>query len=657
MSIDQVLEALEQLLPSGRLGPIEELVLHQSWLGRTYSEMAQDSGYGSNYLKEVGSQLWQDVSAALGQRVTKKNLHLVLNQRQQNRAEPQKSQRQQEFQPDFRTAEDYLARTVETGIDLPGSPLPAGYLLYVDRPPIEEITCAEISKPGCVIRLRAPSKMGKSSLLNRIVAHARTQGYQTVNLDFKEADETIFASLDKFLRWFCANISRQLNLNPRLEDFWDEDMGSKVSCKIYLEGYLLEQINSPLVIVLNEVNRVFEHPTIAQDFLPMLRFWHEQAKQDKTWQKLRLVLAHTTEIYVPLKLNQSPFNIGLVITLPPFTLKQVQDLAQRYGLDCAMDEEGTQTLAPLWKMVGGHPYLISLAFYHLSQRRMTLTEILQSAPTLTGIYSYHLRNHLTLIREEPQLVSALQRVVASSESMQLDANVAYKLESMGLIRLDGNQARPNCELYRLYFREQLGEENWIDTHSKQLEQAQKIQHLGNIDKLTQLPDRISFNQYFQANWQQWDKENSLISLLVCQIDYFKFFQDAYGEEAGDSCLKLVASTICECVGHKSTFVARYGWMEFAVVLIQIDPRIACRIAENIRANVKALGLLHDQSKIDGFPAQVVTVSVGVASQIPNPQTSPAMLIAAAEEALGQAKRQGCDRVSVLTRGLGASEAL
>lgn len=644
-SVDQVLEALEQLLPPGRLGPIEELVLRQSWLGKTYSEMAQDSGYGSDYIKEIGSLLWQELSAALGQRVTKKNLHLVLNQLQQNQAGQERSQSQQEVQPDFETADDYLAPTVETAIDFPGSPLPFGSLLYVDRPPIEQITCAEISKPGCVIRLKAPSKMGKSSLLNRLVAHAKAQQYQTVYLDFQEADETIFASLDKFLRWFCANISRQLNLNPRLDDYWDEDMGSKVSCKIYLEGYLLEQVNSALVIVLNKVNRVFEHPTIAQDFLPMLRSWHEQARQDRKWQKLRLVLAHATEIYAPLKLNQSPFNVGLAITLPPFTLEQVQDLAQRYGLDWVTDEQGAQRLASLLAMVGGHPYLVSLAFYHLSRGRMTLEALLQSAPTQAGIYSYHLLNYLTLVREKPQLVSALQRVVTAGESVQLDAIAAYKLESLGLIQLDGNQASPSCELYRLYFREQLEKENCIDTCLEQLEPPRKIQYLG-IDKLTQLPDKSSFNQYLEANWQQWERENSLISLLICEIDYFKFFKDAYGDEAGDSCLQLVASTICECVGHKSTFVARYGWTEFAIVLLQIDPRIAFRIAENIRASVKALALVHDRSKVDGFPAQVVTVSLGVASQTPNPQTSPAMLTAAAEEALVQAKRQGCDQ----TRG-------
>ena len=121
--------------------------------------------------------------------------------------------------------------------------------------------------------------MGKSSLLHRVIAHTQAHNYQTVYIDFQEADNVVFTSLDKFLRWFCANISRQLHLTPKIDDYWDEDMGSKVSCKIYFETYLLPQIYSPMVLALNEVNRIFEYPTIARDFLPMLRFWHEVAQQ------------------------------------------------------------------------------------------------------------------------------------------------------------------------------------------------------------------------------------------------------------------------------------------------------------------------------------------------------------------------------------------
>ena len=451
-TIEQVLENVERILQPKQLGPIERFVFRQSWSGQTYSEMAKVSSYGSEYMKEVGYQLWQHLSRAYGERVTKKNLHLVLSQYQQDKA----GQHEDHFQSEIREdSTEELPRLAVRSIDFPGSPLSLNSPFYIDRPPVEELVRTEIGQPGSLIWIKAPKKMGKSSLLNRTIAHARVQGYQAVQLDFQEADLAVFASLDKFLRWFCINVSRQLNLAPNLDEYWNAEMGSKVSCKLYFEWYLLQQINGPIVLALNEVNRVFEHPQIAQDFLSMLRFWHEQAKQDKIWEKLRLVVVHTTEVYIPLQLNQSPFNVGLAISLPPFTLEQVQDLAQRYGLGWAADEIGAKHLASLHAMVGGHPYLVSLALYHLHRREKTLTQLLQAAPTPSGIYSHHLREYLTLLQGEPQAASALQQIVTVDESVQLDAIAAHKLESMGLVQLDGNWAKSSCELYRLYFHQQL----------------------------------------------------------------------------------------------------------------------------------------------------------------------------------------------------------
>ena len=78
----------------------------------------------------------------------------------------------------------------------------------------------------------------------------------------------------------CANISLKLDLKPMLDDYWDEDIGSKVSCTIYLKMHILKTLNTPLVLALNEVNKIFEYPQIAQDFFPLLRSWHEEAKQN-----------------------------------------------------------------------------------------------------------------------------------------------------------------------------------------------------------------------------------------------------------------------------------------------------------------------------------------------------------------------------------------
>lgn len=454
--MEELLDAVEKILQNRPLDSIQWFVLYQSWLGKTYDEMAQGTGYGSNYIKQIGSQLWQDLSQAAGERITKKNLHLVLSKYLQGITEQQNQPQEQQPDTKFRFTRLYPNLFSPGKMEFPSGPLPINSSLYINRPPLEELICSELIQPGCLIRIKAPKKMGKSSLLNRMIAYAKEQNYQVVYLDFQEADEEVFVSLDKFLRWFCIYVTRQLNLFPCLDDFWDIEMGSKVSCKIYFEAYLLQYIaENPVVLALNEVQRVFEHPNIAQDFLPMLRFWHEQAKQDCIWQKLRMVVVHTTEIYVPLKLNQSPFNVGITITLPPFTPKQVQDLALRYGLEWAVSPEEEKRLESLQAMVGGHPYLVSLALYHLSRQEITLEMLLETASTPMGIYTQHLRELLNLLQKEPELMPAMQQVIASNEKVELDAIAAYKLESMGLVQLNGNQACVMCELYRLYFSHQL----------------------------------------------------------------------------------------------------------------------------------------------------------------------------------------------------------
>lgn len=488
MSIDEALEAIEQILLLRQLSPIERFVFQQSWLGRNYHDMAQECSYGTTYIKEIGSQLWQDLSKAVGERVSKKNLHLVLGQYKRHLAEHNHRKAFANIDKDVASDIDACLNhsddlgngaTVNSNIDahisitrrtkfngkpshlsqleFPSGCVPLNSPLYIQRPPIEDLVFAEIQQLGSALRIRAPKNMGKSSLLVRILAHASAQGYKTVFIDFQEADGDALKSLDRLLRWFCINVSRQLELEPLLADYWDESMGSKVSCKIYFESYLLSQIRSPIVLALNEVNRIFEHPSIAHDFLSMLRLWYEQARQNSSWRKLRLVMLQSTEFYTPLNLKPFPFDVGLSLTLPPFLLEQTQTLALRYGLTWAEGEIGQQRLLPLQKLTGGYPYLVSLALYHLYQSTVSLDQLLETAAQPNGIYGQFLRNQLTVVQNSLSLASALHQMIHVHGGVRLDPAIAYELEGMGLIQLDGALANLSCELYRLYFRNHLSD--------------------------------------------------------------------------------------------------------------------------------------------------------------------------------------------------------
>ncbi|WP_309743191.1 AAA-like domain-containing protein [Chamaesiphon sp. OTE_20_metabat_361] len=329
----------------------------------------------------------------------------------------------------------------------PNGAVPIGSPFYLERVPFEAQIDREIRKPGALVRIKAPREMGKTSLLLRTLAAANRLGYQTVHLNIEQTDAAILSDLERFLRWICANAAIQLHLEPRLDEYWDEDLGSKISCTAYFRNYLLPEISTPLIFALDEVNQIFEHPQVAKDFLPLLRSWFEEAKIYPLWQKLRLIVVHSTEIYVPLQLNQSPFNVGLPIQLNTFDRAAVQELARRYGLDW---EHGVQT-EQLMDLVGGHPMLVNIALYHLSRGDLTLTQLLETAPTATGIYSYHLQTHRVVLAAHPELAVALDAVLSAAEPIALESILAYKLNSLGLIERSGDTVIPGCQLYQRAF--------------------------------------------------------------------------------------------------------------------------------------------------------------------------------------------------------------
>jgi hypothetical protein len=440
MEFDLVLEIVNRKLIENqlkRLNTAETLVFQGIWDDRTYGEMATEAGYSCGTLTNVvGPQLFRRLSEIVGEKVRKQNCRKLLESRATAWAKPEKKFPQRPGQnksPIF-----------------PNGAIPLDSSFYIERSPIEERIYAEIEKPGALVRIKAPQEMGKTSLLLRVLDYAELLRYRTVNLNLQQVDGAILSDLKRFLRWLCASVTRELKLESKLEEYWDEDVGSKVSCSLYFRHYLLESIDSPLVLALDEVNQIFEYPEVAKDFFPLLRSWYEEAKRLPVWQKLRPIVVHSTEIYVPLQIAQSPFNVGLPIQLNNFNLDEVLKLAACYGLNWT-EEEAKQSI----DLVGGHPALVHLAIYALSRGDVTFAQLLETAPTSTGIYAHHLQRHLANLQEQTELANAFHTVMTSTSSVRLERILAYKLSSMGLIELNGDRAKPSCQLYCQYFEQQL----------------------------------------------------------------------------------------------------------------------------------------------------------------------------------------------------------
>jgi serine/threonine-protein kinase len=223
-----------------------------------------------------------------------------------------------------------------------------------------------------------------------------------------------------------------------------------MKCSDYFQKYLLQENQTPLVLGLDDVDLLFPYPSIAHDFFSLLRSWHEQARIELVWQKLRLLLAYSKEDYIPLHNNQSPFNVGVPIPLPELTEMQVQNLAQRYGLYWSETQVKT-----FMAMVNGHPYLVRLGLEKIGRQELTLEQFLEVAPTEEGLYCDHLLDHLSKLKENSELEAAIRRVVAANSPVNLDIGKASKLVNMGLVKRKANGVVPLCELYRRYFGDRL----------------------------------------------------------------------------------------------------------------------------------------------------------------------------------------------------------
>ncbi len=422
MSVEQAIELADQAALASahrHLTEVERMIVRGTWERLDYDQIAAQNQYATSYISQDSApKLWKLLTEALGEKVKKSNLRKVLEQHWvQQRAAAARSR-------DF----------VES--------------IYIERPPLETLCYETLLKPSALVRMKAARLMGKTSLVGRMLRQLEAkEGYRTVLLSFELADrQTHFTNLSRFLRWFCLNLTMELGLSDELDDYWNEEgLGAKVSCTTYLEQYLLAEIDEPLILVLDDVDLLFPHPEVYEDFFGLLRSWHEKSRLRKQWQRLRLVIVHSTDIYIRLNINQSPFNVGVPIELPEFTLAQAQDLACQYDISPNVVED-------LCALVGGHPALLEQAFLHFQAHQdINLNHFLNSAVTEAGIYSNHLRQHWAFLQQEPSFLAPIQQMIQADTLVKVDPIIAYQLQGIGLIRLEGNCASLRCELYRQYF--------------------------------------------------------------------------------------------------------------------------------------------------------------------------------------------------------------
>lgn len=181
----------------------------------------------------------------------------------------------------------------------------------------------------------------------------------------------------------------------------------------------------------------------------------------------------------------------------------------------------------------------------------------------------------------------------------------------------------------------------VRNHLLMKRQADFLRDLSFRDGLTGIANRRRFNQALDYEWRRCERGHTEMSLILLDVDHFKNFNDHYGHQAGDECLRIVAQTLAEQVMRAGDLVARFGGEEFACLLLDIGHEQAMLVAERLREAVAGCNLPHARSTV----APHVTVSLGVATTMPSREAGPATLVESADQLLYEAKRCGRNRAN------------
>lgn len=236
---------------------------------------------------------------------------------------------------------------------------------------------------------------------------------------------------------------------------------------------------------------------------------------------------------------------------------------------------------------------------------------------------------ITYISDIAKAISSGQ--ISTIEQQSKIKELAVLTESFNFMALKLQSSAQNIENLESRWEEK------VEARTKNLEQVnQELSRLANIDSLTQIYNRYYFDLTLRKLWVEALRERAQISLILCDVDNFKLYNDTYGHLMGDQCLKKVAKALNEAINRDQDVATRYGGEEFAIILPRTNSEGAIQVVTRIMNAISNLNIFHGTSNVENY----VTISFGIACLAPSPDFSPTKLIENADNALYQAKQQG-----------------
>lgn len=307
-----------------------------------------------------------------------------------------------------------------------------------------------VCKLGETIRVKGAHQMGKSSLLARMQQKAKDNAQEVMYLDFERLDKENFSNLDKLLYYIALRMAKNWQASCLPNKYWSTDLGAMDKLTEFVLEEILKKADLPVVLILDNVDKVFDYQ-YRNEFFSLIRAWHNERAFDENWDKINIVLAYSTEAFLFIQdINQSPFNVGFSIELTDFSRLKLEEMNLKHQRIIQSIDE----IESLRKLLGGHPYLLRMAFYQIAQKGISVSQLCQTACNDDGPFAEHLYRYLNKLDKNKDLGNAMLSILKTNQCPSNE--IFYRLRASGLILGHSpNSAQPRCGLYEQYFRKRL----------------------------------------------------------------------------------------------------------------------------------------------------------------------------------------------------------
>jgi len=333
-------------------------------------------------------------------------------------------------------------------LEQPTGTVPLDSYFYIKRK--EDEKCYfELHQKSTLIRIQAPRQYGKTSLLARLILNAKEKEYRVVSFNFQEFDKPLLSNLDELLEYIYEIVGFELDIEVKINKKILKRLTPMLKATKYMEK-ILSKLDRPLVLAIDEADKLFEYKDVSDNFFGLIRAWHEKSKSEPIWENLKILLSHSTEPLLGItSINQSPFhNVGLGVELKPFTHEEIKDLAFRHNISLDSEE-----LEKFMSFIGGHPFLSRKVLFTMVDEKQSFSEIVSKSQTKESIFADHMRRYLWILKENKKLLNLLESILRGERCD--DDSSCYILEATGLIRDTLNKPEFSCELYREFFNRNL----------------------------------------------------------------------------------------------------------------------------------------------------------------------------------------------------------